>query len=444
MKRYSEYKDSGVKWIGEIPGHWKITTLKRHCKVNTGGTPSMSESRFYESPTIPWFTPGDLSENLKLSDSTRKLSKTVIKEGVCKLFPINTVYFVGIGATVGKVGYSEHSAYCNQQINALIPYDINYKYLTYYLVFCKPEIVRIASASTLPIINQSKTGNIPLIELSIPEQEAIVTYLDYKVAKIDEYISIAEKKIAALEELKQTIIAEAVTRGIRKDVPMKDSGVKWIGMIPEHWDLKRAQNIVESRKAGAWGEDSRNDERDRVCLRIADFDYSICRFKRTGDYTIRNYKQEQISSLYLNKGDILIEKSGGGEKTPVGRAILYDLDFYQPLYANFMEKITLREFASSSFYVYLLRTFYAKGCVWKYIKQTTGLQNLDLRTMLGSETFPVPPLSEQQEIVNYIEAKVANINQLCQAERSQIEKLKEYKQRLISDVVTGKVKVTND
>ena len=72
MKRYSEYKDSGVKWIGEIPGHWKITTLKRHCKVNTGGTPSMSESRFYESPTIPWFTPGDLSENLKLSDSTRK------------------------------------------------------------------------------------------------------------------------------------------------------------------------------------------------------------------------------------------------------------------------------------------------------------------------------------------------------------------------------------
>ena len=444
MKRYSEYKDSGVKWIGEIPGHWKITTLKRHCKVNTGGTPSMSESRFYESPTIPWFTPGDLSENLKLSDSTRKLSKTVIKEGVCKLFPINTVYFVGIGATVGKVGYSEHSAYCNQQINALIPYDINYKYLTYYLVFCKPEIVRIASASTLPIINQSKTGNIPLIELSIPEQEAIVTYLDYKVAKIDEYISIAEKKIAALEELKQTIIAEAVTRGIRKDVPMKDSGVKWIGMIPEHWDLKRAQNIVESRKAGAWGEDSRNDERDRVCLRIADFDYSICRFKRTGDYTIRNYKQEQISSLYLNKGDILIEKSGGGEKTPVGRAILYDLDFYQPLYANFMEKITLREFASSSFYVYLLRTFYAKGCVWKYIKQTTGLQNLDLRTMLGSETFPVPPLSEQQEIVNYIEAKVANINQLCQAERSQREKLKEYKQRLISDVVTGKVKVTND
>ena len=444
MKRYSEYKDSGVKWIGEIPGHWKITTLKRHCKVNTGGTPSMSESRFYESPTIPWFTPGDLSENLKLSDSTRKLSKTVIKEGVCKLFPINTVYFVGIGATVGKVGYSEHSAYCNQQINALIPYDINYKYLTYYLVFCKPEIVRIASASTLPIINQSKTGNIPLIELSIPEQEAIVTYLDTKVAKIDEYISIAEKKIAALEELKQTIIAEAVTRGIHKDVPMKDSGVKWIGMIPEHWDLKRAQNIVESRKAGAWGEDSRNDERDRVCLRIADFDYSICRFKRTGDYTIRNYKQEQISSLYLNKGDILIEKSGGGEKTPVGRAILYDLDFYQPLYANFMEKITLREFASSSFYVYLLRTFYAKGCVWKYIKQTTGLQNLDLRTMLGSETFPVPPLSEQQEIVTYIEAKVANINQLCQAERSQIEKLKEYKQRLISDVVTGKVKVTND
>ena len=440
MKRYSEYKDSGVKWIGEIPGHWKIMRLRAYLSMysekNHPDKQLLSVTR--ESGVIVRNTeskeenhnyiPDDLSgyKLVRIGDfAINKMKSWQGSYGVSNFEGIvSPAYYVC------KLKFPYKDFFSNAiRCKAYIPFFTQYS-----------KGIRVDQWDLSPIALK----NIPFFEPPLPEQEAIVTYLDSKVAKIDEYISIAEKKIAALEELKQTIIAEAVTRGIHKDVPMKDSGVKWIGMIPEHWDLIRAQNMVDCRKAGAWGEDSRKDERDRICLRIADFDYSICRFKRTGDYTIRNYKQEQISSLYLNKGDILIEKSGGGEKTPVGRAILYDLDFYQPLYANFMEKITLREFASSSFYVYLLRTFYAKGCVWKYIKQTTGLQNLDLRAMLGSETFPVPPLPEQQEIVTYIEAKVANINQLCQAERSQIEKLKEYKQRLISDVVTGKVKVTND
>ena len=429
MKRYSEYKDSGVKWIGEIPGHWKITTLKRHCKVNTGGTPSMSESRFYESPTIPWFTPGDLSENLKLSDSTRKLSKTVIKEGVCKLFPINTVYFVGIGATVGKVGYSEHSAYCNQQINALIPYDINYKYLTYYLVFCKPEIVRIASASTLPIINQSKTGNIPLIELSIPEQEAIVTYLDTKVAKIDEYISIAEKKIAALEELKQTIIAEAVTRGIHKDVLMKDSGVKWIGEIPGHWDLSRAKNIFE-----------------RKFRPVRDCDEVVTCF-RDGQVTLRKNRRvegfteslKEIGYQGIRKGDLVIHQMDAF----AGSIGVSDSDGKgTPVYICCLPKDEKN--VNVYFYAYLLREMARSGFI-KSLYRGIRERSSDFRfDTFAVQWLPLVPIEEQQEIVNYIEAKVANINQLCQAERSQIEKLKEYKQRLISDVVTGKVKVTND
>ena len=426
MKRYSEYKDSGVKWIGEIPGHWKITTLKRHCKVNTGGTPSMSESRFYESPTISWFTPGDLSENLKLSDSTRKLSKTVIKEGVCKLFPINTVYFVGIGATVGKVGYSEHSAYCNQQINALIPYDINYKYLTYYLVFCKPEIVRIASASTLPIINQSKTGNIPLIELSHPEQEAIVTYLDSKVAKIDEYISIAEKKIAALEELKQTIIAEAVTRGIHKDVPMKDSGVKWIGMIPEHWKIRKMKFVFKERSEKGYP--------NEPVLSATQSNGVIPQSMYENRVVVVNKGFENLKLVC--KGDFVISLRSfqGGIEYAYYRGIISAAYTILTKSAEFLNEDYIKYLFKSHPFVQLLKT-----CV-------TGIregQNINY-SLLRDKYIPIPPLPEQQEIVTYIEAKVANINQLCQAERSQIEKLKEYKQRLISDVVTGKVKVTND
>ena len=431
MKRYSEYKDSGVKWIGEIPGHWKIVRLKFVTEnLDYLREPISAELRERKNPQYDYYGASGIIDKIDHYNVDDKV--LLIGEDGANLLMRNLPL---VYRAEGKFWVNNHAHILKTRLN-------DYSFFAHLLE--SQDYTLFVTGTAQPKLSQFNLGNVPLPISPINEQKIMGKYLDSKVAKIDEYISIAEKKIAALEELKQTIIAEAVTRGIHKDVPMKDSGVKWIGMIPEHWDLIRAQNMVDCRKAGAWGEDSRKDERDRVCLRIADFDYSICRFKRTGDYTIRNYKQEQISSLYLNKGDILIEKSGGGEKTPVGRAILYDLDFYQPLYANFMEKITLREFASSSFYVYLLRTFYAKGCVWKYIKQTTGLQNLDLRAMLGSETFPVPPLPEQQEIVTYIEAKVANINQLCQAERSQIEKLKEYKQRLISDVVTGKVKVTND
>lgn len=432
MKRYSEYKDSGVKWIGEIPEHWKITTLKRHCKVNTGGTPSMSESRFYESPTIPWFTPGDLSENLKLSDSTRKLSKTVIKEGVCKLFPINTVYFVGIGATVGKVGYSEHSAYCNQQINALIPYDINYKYLTYYLVFCKPEIVRIASASTLPIINQSKTGNIPLIELSIPEQEAIVTYLDSKVAKIDEYISIAEKKIAALEELKQTIIAEAVTRGIHKDVPMKDSGVKWIGMIPEHWKIvaiKRFSEII----LGKMLDKTNGNEQQYLCAKDVHFDEI-----NLTDLKKMYFSPEEQSKYRVRKGDLLVVEGGACGTCAILRTDVNDIFIQNSIMIVRGDKTK----CVNDFIAYSIQALVQKGYTESVCNKATIMHFT--KEKLGNTLISLPPLPEQQEIVTYLDSKVANINQLCQAERSQIEKLKEYKQRLISDVVTGKVKVTNN
>ncbi|EJX09174.1 type I site-specific restriction-modification system, S subunit, partial [gut metagenome] len=147
-------------------------------------------------------------------------------------------------------------------------------------------------------ISQSQFSDTKIALPPLPEQEAIVTYLDSKVAKIDEYISIAEKKIAALEELKQTIIAEAVTRGIHKDVPMRDSGVKWIGMIPEHWDLLRAKNIFE-----------------RQFRPVRDCDEVVTCF-RDGQVTLRKNRRiegfteslKEIGYQGIRKGDLVIHQ----------------------------------------------------------------------------------------------------------------------------------------
>ena len=267
--------------------------------------------------------------------------------------------------------------------------------------------------------SELKKQQIPVPPL--PEQEAIVTYLDTKVAKIDEYISIAEKKIAALEELKQTIIAEAVTRGIHKDVPMKDSGVKWIGMIPAHWNtvsLKRTVSLIneKSNEQGVPYIGLENIESySGKILPLSEIEPdSICNKFKKGDVLfskLRPYLTKCVSPSFDGKctSELLVLRDFKG------------IDKYLK-YILLSPKLVMDINAS---------TYGAKmpRASWNYI---------------GQCPIPIPPIEEQQEIVTYIEAKAAKIDQLCQAERSQIEKLKEYKQRLISDVVTGKVKVMND
>ena len=110
---------------------------------------------------------------------------------------------------------------------------------------------------------------------------------------------------------------------------MKDSGIEWIGQVPENWSVYRLKNCILSRDAGAWGEEELGDDNDYICIRIADFDYSRMTIKKSDgyEYTKRNYKPETVKRLLLKKNDILIEKSGGGEKTPVGRTIIFDEDF---------------------------------------------------------------------------------------------------------------------
>lgn len=390
----------------------------------------MSERRFYESPTIRWYTPGDLGESLHIEDSARKLSATAVIENACTLFPHNTVYLVSIGATVGKVGYSEHQAYCNQQINALVPKTkkLHHKYLTYYLVYCKQEVVRIASASTLPIINQTKVGNIPLIYPPLSEQQAIVSYLDSKVSKIDEYISAAEKKIAALEELKQSLIAEAVTRGINPNVPMKESGVKWIGMIPEHWEIRRLKNIVLCNSDTL----SENFPKEEVIkyVEISDVNYT------SGIINVQNISFGEAPSRarrITKKNDVIVSTvrtylkavakiQEDGLIVSTGFAVLH------PIIGN------------SSFLSYFVLS---ESFINNVIADSKGISYPAISTSdLVCIAMPLPPLPEQQAIVAFLDTKTAQIDRLCQSERSQIEKLKEYKQRLISDVVTGKVDVS--
>ena len=209
-------KDSGVKWIGDVPEHWEIAPLKYFTHIKTGSTPPTLNQEYYESEDINWFTPGDF-ESLTLKKSGKMISNKAKDDYACKIFPAGSVYIVGIGATIGKVASCSESASCNQQINVLIPIKdkIDCRYLVYCMNSQKEGILLSANMVTLPIINQTKMGQLPIPIPLYAEQQQIATYLDIKCSKIDYIIAAQKKKIAYLQELKQSLIANVVTGKIK-------------------------------------------------------------------------------------------------------------------------------------------------------------------------------------------------------------------------------------
>lgn len=218
---------------------------------------------------------------------------------------------------------------------------------------------------------------------------------------------------------------------------MKDSGIEWIGEIPKEWKLIRMKACILQRDSGAWGNEANGTEGDVICLRIADFNYPMFKFKDTdeGLLTKRNYNVSIIENLLLHKNDILIEKSGGGEKTPVGRTVIFDKS-YRAVYVNFCDRLRCREIILPQFMQYIFVTFYANRYIWNYIKQTTGIQNLDLTAMLASERIALPSIIEQESIVNFLNISCAELDNVLEKTRTSIDEYKKLKQAVITQAVT--------
>ncbi len=212
----------------------------------------------------------------------------------------------------------------------------------------------------------------------------------------------------------------------------KPSGVDWLGVVPEHWAVERLSTSVESQINGVWGSDP-DGTGDLPCIRVADFDRRNHRI-RTDKLTLRSVKPNERSGRILRKGDLLLEKSGGGEQQPVGAVMLYDHHF-QAVCSNFVGRMVLRESYDPTYQTYLHATLYALGVNKRSIKQTTGIQNIDASSYL-SELVGVPPLPEQHAIVRYLDHVGRRIRRYVSAKRKLIALLEEEKQAVVNRAVT--------
>ena len=431
--RYDKYKDSGIAWIREIPEHWEIRKLKNIFLLSTGTTPKEYDKISEGDNLINWYTPSDILEGCNdLFSSLRKLSERVIYENKISLFPIGTLLYVGIGASAGKVGYANENGYSNQQITGLIPLECYSRFYFYYLSVLKDKIRDNAFFTTLPIINNVYLGQELLPYPLLSEQQSIANYLDQKCGEIDELITLQEEMITKLQSYKQSVITEAVTKGLDKNVPLKDSVIEWIGEIPEHWICTVFKKFLsEPMQYGANEPAEECNYNDPRYIRITDIkDDGTLR-----DDTFKSLPLEKAKEYMLTKGDLLFARSGA----TVGKTFLYKED-YAACFAGYLIKARCNknELLPNFIFYYTLSNAYQN---WKnsiFIQST--IQNI------GADKYSVmpiiaPPLSEQQSIANYLDQKCSEIDELISIKQQKIEKLKDYKKSLIFECVTGKRKV---
>lgn len=285
-------------------------------------------------------------------------------------------------------------------------------------------------------------GDLSGIPLAMPnrlEQRRVADYLDSEAARIDSLVDRKQRFIDLLLEKRTALITHAVTKGLDPDVEMKDSGVEWLDAVPAQWDLKPLKQLIHTCQNGCWGEEPGNADTDVFCVRAADFDRHAM-LVNPNKLPLRGLTGRELVKNGLSRGNLVIEKSGGGDDQPVGKVVLFDVPNIDAVCSNFQAKIVLSAEVRPEYVTYLFEALYATRVNRRYIKQTTGLQNLDVKAYFA-ENVPLSGVSEQTQIVEYLSAKLAVLDELVSQTRKSSSLLKEYRTALVFAAVTGQIEI---
>lgn len=439
---YPEYKDSGLPWLGKIPKHWNVIKLRNLLKETTRRN----------RPDLPLLSVVREKGVIVRNISSKEENRNYIPDDLSNYKVVHRDQFAmnKMKAWQGSYGISKHNGI------------VSPAYYVFNLKGVNPDYFHkaIRSKAYIPFFTQASDGvRIGQWDLSIPrmreipfaipspeEQKIIANYLDIVSAKINRFIRNRQQLIKVLNEQKQAIITQYVTGKLDpstgKPYPKyKPSGVDWLGDIPEHWEVRRICRCIKSVTAGVWGDDpdESNTEDHIICVRVADFNMENMGVS-SSKLTIRAISQEMRKSQMLCHGDILLEKSGGGEAEPVGRVVLFNLN--EPaVCSNFISRIiTDLTIVSPRFMLYVLTLIQGIRRNVPSIKQTTGIQNLDEQDYF-SNLLCIPPKQEQERIISWLDDKVGKIQGVQRRAFNDIILIREYRNRLITDVVTGKLDV---
>lgn len=426
MERYSEYKDSGVKWLGEIPSHWEVVPIKHSYKFTVGWTPPTGRNDLFEGINL-WANISDLGDKV-IRTTTNHISDSAVRQSGRSISPKGSLLY-SFKLSVGTVSFCGADMYTNEAIATFLKGKNSLEFLYY-----AAPIFIIKNANTniygAPILNQDLIKNALVLLPPLSEQDAIVRYLDSATSEIDKAIAMQQKMIDLLNERKQIIIQNAVTKGLDENVEMKESGVEWIGSIPKHWKVRKIKTVANFNPLP-----QRKFQQDEIVGYLP--------MERLGLGSMNpseiSYGKMPVGLNYIEDGDVVIAK-------------------VTPCFEN--GKIAIAKnlkngcaFGTSEIFVY--RPIKIDSVFLLYSLQNEQLKNKCASTMMGTGglkrvnasfaknvyiTFP-PTEKEQNEIGLFLENKISTFNKTIENIQRQITLLQERKQIIINEVVTGKVRV---
>lgn len=432
MKR--TMKDSGIPWIGEVPKNWKIVKLKRVAKIQTGNTPNKTKQDEYYSDFqgIPWIRPDNLGELNPIHKTSLYLTNKGCKIG--KIMPSNCVYICCIGS-LGKVGYSDIVCSCNQQINALLFNKHMFWKFGYYLsIYQDKQYLSYSNGNILQIINSTSQGNIFCTLPPIDEQKKIANYLDGECAKIDEVLTKIKQSIEEYKKLKQSIITKAVTKGVRTNRKMKNSGIEWVGEIPQKWNSIKLKYCTYIRARLGWKGLKASEYVEKGFPLLSAFNIINDKLVFENLNFINQFRYEESPEIKLSINDILLVKDGS-----IGKCAIVD---YLPMESTVNSSIAVISVINYIYPKYLYYYFLTK-VFQKFIDRLkTGMGVLHLfQADLKEMKVLLPPLEEQKEIADYLDVKTAEIDSIISKKEQLLIEIENYKKSLIYEYVTGKKEV---
>ena len=417
MRRYESYKDSGVEWLGEVPSHWNLIPNKYIFKLRKNVVGKRSSEYDLLSLSLKGVIKRDM-ENPEGKFPAEFDTYQEVKEGdfIFCLFDVEeTPRTVGLSSYHGMIT----GAYTIFETN-----NVDKKFIYYfYLNLDSDKRLKPLYKGLRNTISKETFFSFNTFIPPLSEQQKIAQFLDDKTAKIDQAVDLAEKQIALLKEHKQILIQNTVTRGLNPDVPLKDSGVEWIGQVPEHWEVKKMKFLFKDT--------SIKNKPDATLLSVT----------QNRGVIPRNWLEERTvmpsgnleTFKFIQKDDFAISlRSFEG-----GLEICHHDGIISPAYTVLKYD---KKFLNNGYYKYL---FKCQKFISEMQTSIVGIRegkNISYEELKYS-FLPIPQIIEQQKIAQFLDEKTAKIDQAIALKTAHIEKLKEYKSVLINDVVIGKVRV---
>lgn len=419
-----EMKDSGVEWIGEIPASWSIISTKFLFNVLSGATPESTKAENWDGE-IRWITPADYKTNdVYISCGRRNLSQVGFESCSTNMIPAGSIIF-SKRAPIGSVAINSVDLCTNQGcLSCVSKGEGLVKYYYYVMSVSTEQYELLGSGTTFKEISAQNFSNFKLPCPQYEDQVAISRYLDIKCSQVDTLITNVQAQIEKLKAYKQSLITEVVTKGLDPTVPMKDSGVEWIGRIPEQWCTIRVKYLLQERKErsvdGLEEPLSMSQKLGLAPTRMLDM--------------IPNMASSFVGAKLAYVDDLVFNKL----KAHLGVFSVSKYDgLVSPDYAVYYStgKVNLK---------YLEYLFKTPQCISEFRKRSTGIA-AGLTRLYTDGLFaiecPFPGMDEQLAIVEHLNKKCAQIDRLISIKQAKIEKLEQYKRSLIYEYVTGKKEV---